>query len=73
MPLKSGSSNKSIAENIRELRRSGRPESQAVAISMRKAGKPLKEEIAEQKKTMKDRGEVRYHKREFVRERKPWQ
>ncbi len=39
MPLKKGKSKKVIGENISELRHSGRPEAQAVAISMKEAGK----------------------------------
>lgn len=42
MPMKKGSSKKAIAENIRELRHSGRPQKQAVAIAMKKAGKGKK-------------------------------
>jgi len=42
MPLKKGSSKKVISENIRELRHSGRPEKQAVAIAYDKAGKSRK-------------------------------
>ena len=38
MPLKSGKSKKSVSYNIRELMHSGRPQKQAVAIAMRKAG-----------------------------------
>jgi hypothetical protein len=37
MPLKRGSSKAVISENIRELRSSGRPEKQAVAIAMSEA------------------------------------
>lgn len=39
MPLKEGSDNKTISENIRELRKTGRPLSQCIAIAERKAGK----------------------------------
>jgi len=37
MPLAPGKSKKVISENIAELRRSGRPEDQAVAIAFRNA------------------------------------
>ena len=39
MPLKSGKSNKVISSNIRTEMAAGRPQEQAVAIAMRKAGK----------------------------------
>lgn len=42
MPLKKGSSKKVISENISELRHSGYPEKQSIAISMNKAGKSKK-------------------------------
>jgi hypothetical protein len=42
MPLKKGKSKKVIGNNISELRRSGYPEKQSVAIAMNKAGKSKK-------------------------------
>jgi len=42
MPLKAGSSPKTISGNIRELVHSGRPQKQAIAIAMDKAGKKRK-------------------------------
>lgn len=42
MPLKRGSSRKVISSNIRTEMRAGRPQRQAIAIAMRKAGKARK-------------------------------
>jgi hypothetical protein len=39
VPLKKGSSKKTISANVRELMASGRPQKQAVAIALDEAGK----------------------------------
>ncbi len=42
MPLQKGKSQKAISSNIRQLRREGRKESQAIAIALSVAGKSRK-------------------------------
>lgn len=59
---------KTLRENIKELRKTFSPKV-AEAVAYRKANKPLKEEIKAQEQAMKERGEVRYHKREYVKNR----
>lgn len=39
MPLLKGTSDDIVAENVREMRKAGRPETQAVAAALRMAGR----------------------------------
>jgi biotin operon repressor len=42
IPLKKGKSDKAVSANIRTLRKEGRPAKQAIAISLKKAGRSRK-------------------------------
>ena len=42
MPLKSGKSKATVSQNIRTEMKAGRPQKQAIAIAMSKAGKSKK-------------------------------
>jgi hypothetical protein len=50
MPLVKGKSKKVIGENIKELRNSGYPERQSIAIAMSEAGKSKKAKNGKKKR-----------------------
>lgn len=56
MPLMSGSSNKVIGRNIEIERSAGKPQKQAVAIAMSKAGKGNMKKMKKVSKSVKQAG-----------------
>lgn len=59
MPLLKGNSKEIVSSNIAELRRSGRPEAQAVAIAMRESGQAKSSDRAAKRVSSHKPGKVK--------------
>jgi hypothetical protein len=58
MPLKKGKSRKVVSRNISELRHSGYPQKQAIAIALSQAGLSYRDKRSHRRR---DRRDVRYY------------
>jgi len=61
MPLQTGSSQKVISSNIRTEMHAGKPQKQAIAIAMSKAGKSTGRKARSRKSTKKSSARARAH------------